>query len=88
MKTIKCVVPIKMENVDCFTGNATKSLREWLSITKEAAIHIWMAAFKRNDDEYYPYYTIRAQDDYTKRKLKFERQHFPNLEVLLDFACN
>ena len=43
---------------------------------------------KRNDDEYYPYYTIRAQDDYTKRKLKFERQHFPNLEVLLDFACN
>ena len=43
---------------------------------------------KRNDDEYYPYYTIRAQDDYTKRKLKFERQHFPNLEILLDFACN
>jgi len=43
---------------------------------------------KRNDDEYYPYYTIRAQDDYTKRKLKFERRHFPNLEVLLDFACN
>ena len=43
---------------------------------------------KRNDDEYYPYYTIRAQDDYTKRKLKFERQHFPNLEVLLDFTCN
>ena len=25
---------------------------------------------KRNDDEYYPYYTIRAQNDYTKRKLK------------------
>ena len=43
---------------------------------------------KRNDDEYYPYYTIRAQDDYTKRELKFERQHFPNLEILLDFACN
>ena len=43
---------------------------------------------KRNDDEYYPYYTIRAQDDYTKRKLKFERQHFPNLEILLDFTCN
>ena len=44
--------------------------------------------FKRNDDEHYPYYTIRAQDDYTKRKLKVERQHFPNLEILLDFACN
>src|SRR5574343_52428 len=43
---------------------------------------------KRNDDEYYPYYTIRIKDDYTKRKLKFKRQHFPNLEILLDFACN
>jgi hypothetical protein len=43
---------------------------------------------KRNDEEYYPYYIIRAQDDYTKRKLKTERKHFLNLEVLLDFKCN
>lgn len=40
---------------------------------------------KRNDDEYYPYYAIRAQHDYTKRKLGVERRNFPNLEVLLDF---
>ncbi|CCV01788.1 hypothetical protein IIV22_111R [Invertebrate iridescent virus 22] len=43
---------------------------------------------KRNDNEYYPYYTIRAQDCYTTRKLKTEKLHFPNLEVLLDFKCN
>ncbi|CCV01961.1 hypothetical protein IIV22A_117R [Invertebrate iridescent virus 22] len=43
---------------------------------------------KRNDNEYYPYYTIRAQDCYTIRKLKTEKLHFPNLEVLLDFKCN
>ena len=43
---------------------------------------------KRNDPEYYSYYTIRAQDSYTKRKLKSEKLNFPNLEVLLDFKCN
>ena len=43
---------------------------------------------KRNDPEYYPYYTIRAQECYTQRKLKTEKLHFPNLEVLLDFKCN
>jgi hypothetical protein len=43
---------------------------------------------KRNDDEHYPYYIIRAQNDYTKRKLKTEHKHFPNLEVLLDFKCS
>jgi hypothetical protein len=43
---------------------------------------------KINDDEYYPYYIIRAQNDYTNRKLKTKLKHFPNLEVLLDFKCN
>ncbi|ADO00389.1 hypothetical protein WIV_gp046 [Wiseana iridescent virus] len=43
---------------------------------------------KRNDPEYYLYYTIRAQNDYTNRKLKIERKLFPELEVLLDFKCN
>ncbi|CCV02182.1 hypothetical protein IIV25_164R [Invertebrate iridovirus 25] len=43
---------------------------------------------KRNDPEYYPYYTIRAQEGYTTRKLKFEKTNFPNLEVLLDFKCH
>ncbi|CCV02013.1 hypothetical protein IIV22A_169R [Invertebrate iridescent virus 22] len=43
---------------------------------------------KRNDPDYYPYYTIRAQEGYTIRKLKIEKTHFPNLEVLLDFKCN
>ncbi|CCV02305.1 hypothetical protein IIV30_110R [Invertebrate iridescent virus 30] len=43
---------------------------------------------KRNDPEYYLYYTIRAQEGYTQRKLKVEKLHFPNLEVLLDFKCN
>ncbi|ADO00369.1 hypothetical protein WIV_gp026 [Wiseana iridescent virus] len=43
---------------------------------------------KRNDPEYYLYYTIRAQEGYTTRKLKFEKANFPNLEVLLDFKCN
>jgi hypothetical protein len=43
---------------------------------------------KRNDPDYYSYYTIRAQDLYVRRKLKSERLHFPQLEVLLDFKCN
>ena len=43
---------------------------------------------KRNDPDYCPYYTIRAQDSYTTKKLKVERVHFPNLEVLLDFKCS
>ena len=43
---------------------------------------------KRNDPEYYPYYTIRAQNDYTQRKLKTELKHFSELEVLLDFKCS
>ncbi|CCV02011.1 hypothetical protein IIV22A_167R [Invertebrate iridescent virus 22] len=43
---------------------------------------------KRNDPDYYPYYTIRAQEGYTNRKLRVEQLHFPNLEVLLDFKCN
>ena len=43
---------------------------------------------KRNDPEYYPYYTIRAQDSYTKRKLRSEKLNFPKLNVLLDFKCN
>lgn len=32
---------------------------------------------KRNDPEYYPYYTIRAQHSYITRKLKAERNNFP-----------
>jgi hypothetical protein len=43
---------------------------------------------KRNDPDYYLYYTIRAQNSYVERKLKTERIHFPNFEVLLDFKCN
>jgi len=43
---------------------------------------------KRNDPEYMTYYTIRAQHDYTKRKIKVQKLHFPNLEILLDFKAN
>jgi hypothetical protein len=43
---------------------------------------------KRNNDEYYPYYTIRAQDSYTTRRIKNQKVYFPNLMVLLDFECS
>lgn len=43
---------------------------------------------QRNDRDHYPYYVIRAQDDYVDRKLKLEREHFPNLKVLIDFKCS
>ena len=43
---------------------------------------------KRNDDDYMPYYTIRAQHDYTSRKLRSQKILFPNLEILLDFTSN
>ncbi len=42
---------------------------------------------KRNDPDFLPYYTIRAQNAYTTRKLKIERLHFPNLEILHDFKA-
>jgi hypothetical protein len=42
----------------------------------------------RNDSDYYPYYTIRAQDSYTTKKLKTQRTLFPDLVVLLDFKCS
>jgi hypothetical protein len=44
---------------------------------------------KYNDPEYTDYYyTIRAQDTYTTRKLKIKKVHFPDLVVLLDFKCS
>jgi DNA invertase Pin-like site-specific DNA recombinase len=43
---------------------------------------------KRNDPEFMGYYTIRAQDSYTTKKLKTQRTLFPNLVVLLDFKCS
>jgi hypothetical protein len=43
---------------------------------------------KRHDSDYYPYYTIRAQDSYTTKKLKIQRTLFPDLVVLLDFKCS
>ncbi|CCV02044.1 hypothetical protein IIV25_026R [Invertebrate iridovirus 25] len=43
---------------------------------------------KRNDDEHYQYYTIRAQYKYTERRIKTQRLLFPQLEILLDFKAN
>lgn len=43
---------------------------------------------KRNDDEHYQYYTIRAQHGYTERRIKIQRTLFPQLEILLDFKAN
>jgi hypothetical protein len=43
---------------------------------------------KRNDDEHYQYYTIRAQHGYTERKIKAQRLLFPQLQILLDFTAH
>ena len=43
---------------------------------------------KRNDDEHYPYYTIRAQHGYTERRIKTQKLLFPQLQILLDFKAN
>jgi len=43
---------------------------------------------KRNDPDFMGYYTIRAQDSYTNKKLKTQKILFPNLVVLLDFKCS
>ncbi len=43
---------------------------------------------KRNDPDYMSYYTIRAQNEYTTRKLRSQRLLFPDLEILLDFTAN
>jgi hypothetical protein len=43
---------------------------------------------KRNDPDYLPYYTIRAQSDYTSRRLRSQKALFPDMEVLLDFKSN
>jgi FtsZ-binding cell division protein ZapB len=43
---------------------------------------------KRNDPEYMPYHTIRGQSIYAERKIKVNRNLFPNLEILLDLKAN
>lgn len=43
---------------------------------------------KRNNNDYYPYYTIRAQYKYTECKIKAQRTLFPDMEILLDFKAN
>ncbi|ADO00528.1 hypothetical protein WIV_gp184 [Wiseana iridescent virus] len=43
---------------------------------------------KRNDEQHYQYYTIRAQHGYTERRIKIQRVLFPQLEILLDFKAN
>jgi hypothetical protein len=43
---------------------------------------------KRNDPEFMSYYTIRAQNGYTTRKIKSQRELCPNLEILLDFKAH
>ncbi|ADO00378.1 hypothetical protein WIV_gp035 [Wiseana iridescent virus] len=43
---------------------------------------------KRNDDQHYQYYTVRAQYGYTERKIKTNRLLFPQLEILLDFTAH
>jgi hypothetical protein len=43
---------------------------------------------KRNDPDYMPYYTIRAQHEYTNRKIRSQLLLFPDLEILLDFKAN
>jgi hypothetical protein len=43
---------------------------------------------KRNDDEHYQYYTIRAQHGYTERRIKTQKVLFPHLVVLLDFTAH
>jgi len=43
---------------------------------------------KRNDPDYTSYYAIRAQSEYTTRKLRSQKLLFPNLEILLDFTAN
>jgi hypothetical protein len=43
---------------------------------------------KRNDPDYIPYYTIRAQNSYTERKIKNQKANFPRLQILLDFKAN
>ncbi|ADO00397.1 hypothetical protein WIV_gp054 [Wiseana iridescent virus] len=43
---------------------------------------------KRNDNEHFQYYTIRAQHKYTERRIKVQKTLFPHLQILLDFMAN
>jgi hypothetical protein len=43
---------------------------------------------KRNDDQTFQYYTIRAQHAYTERRIKTQTLLFPNMTILLDFKTN
>lgn len=43
---------------------------------------------KRNDPEHSAYYTIRAQNAYTKNRIRAQTVLFPGLQILLDFKCN
>ncbi|ADO00415.1 hypothetical protein WIV_gp072 [Wiseana iridescent virus] len=43
---------------------------------------------KRNDDQHFQYYIIRAQNGYTTSRIKIQKVLFPHLEILLDFKAN
>jgi hypothetical protein len=43
---------------------------------------------KRNDEEDFPYYTIRAQHSNAQTALKSQRRLFGKIEILLDFHCH
>jgi hypothetical protein len=43
---------------------------------------------KRNDDQHFQYYTIRAQYGYTERRIKTQKLLFPKLQILLDFTAH
>ena len=43
---------------------------------------------KRNDPNHPAYYTIRAQNAYTKNRIRAQTVLFPGLQILLDFKCN
>ena len=64
------------------------AVKDRVPLPENAAKQERFVLLKRNDPDYYSFYTIRAQNDYTRRKLKTERLHFPSLEVLLDFRCS
>lgn len=76
-----------MENTT-FLGVTIDTINGPLDFKIKKALKQSASLLKRNDDEHYQYYTIRAQHNYTERRIKTQKALFPQLQILLDFTAH
>jgi len=78
---------IKQQNKD-IKRRLSISVEDRAPLPEQSSKQERFVLLKRNDPEHPAYYTIRAQNAYTKNRIRAQELLFPRLEILLDFKCN